>query len=556
MTQYASKIVDKKPRIKQSVWGDSVRFTLRTKTILISLLILLSVVFRYPTTPHEIGWDSFTVHLMANSISEFGYARWWLHPASIIGSYPYSGSPSAVPFLLAGISQCTGMDVELVILLYSIILGLFSVFAAYLMAGAIWDNDIFKFLTAFVFSTSSGIITFSTWTANARTLFVIMLPLFIYVLLKTRVFKVRCCILTFSILVLLLVTHHYIYLTIPIMLSYFVIITVYKVGERIKAIKIPENLANFAMFAGLLILFVLPFFTRTIMETDPEMRRSLGGRYTWIFYMIQTYTRYIGVLIVFSVSGYIYLVLKRNKKFGEWFLLICLVGLAPLLYTLTYMKWFVLSFTSLLISIAIINITTIGMQEQIHLTKRKYATTFVIILLLFSTIFAGYYQYLHFLNDPDPHTRYMEDKTYIGALWMKDAIDRDKNMVAARCYIPHRIFSISEVPTLTGVGVADLSYGFVDPDKLEVKQLYSYRSVEFYVHDPYRKVNYTMTDWYTDAIGRTDINDPHSWAYRLTSRFNISYCVENTDIPTTFARSVQQTKNNLYDNGKIRVWRL
>ena len=142
------------------------RFSPRTKAVLMGLLILLAVVFRYPTTPHEIGWDSFAVHLMANSVSEFGYAKWWLHPASIIGSYPYSGSASAVPFLLSGISQCTGMDTEVVILLYSIILGLFSVFAAYLMAGAIWNNDLFKFLTAFIFSASPGVITHSTWSIS------------------------------------------------------------------------------------------------------------------------------------------------------------------------------------------------------------------------------------------------------------------------------------------------------------------------------------------------------------------------------------------------------
>lgn len=533
------------------------RFLLRTKVILIGLLILLAVVFRYPTTPHEIGADSFAVHLMANSISEFGFAKWWIHPASIIGSYPYSTSPSAVPFFLSGISQCTGMDMESVILLYSMVLGLFSIFAAYLMAGAIWNNNIFKFVTAFAFSTLQGIVTFSTWTANARTLYIIMFPLFIYLLLRTRVFKVRFYIATFFILVLLLVTHNYIYLTIPIMLSYFIIVGVYKIGKHIELIKIPENLANFAMFAGLMIMFSVPFFVPTLMKTDPSLVRIGGDRYVlWILYMLESYTRYSGVLIVLSVSGYIYLLFKRNKKFGEWFLLLCLASLAPLVYTITYMKWFVLSFTSLLIGVSITNVATVGMQEQTHITKRKYATTFVVILLLFSTIFTGYYQYLHFLNDPDPRTRHMEDKTYIGALWMKDAIDKDKNMIVSSGYISHRIFSISEVPTLTGIDAADLAYGFVDPDKLEVKQSRSYLSTGFYVHNPYGVVNNTMTKWYTSEIAKTDINDRHSWAYRLTSRFDLSYCVEDMDFPTTFTRSLQQTKNNLYENGKIRVWRL
>ena len=533
------------------------RFPLRTKAILIGLLILLVVVFRYPTTPHEIGADSFAVHLMANSISEFGYAKWWIHPASIIGSYLYSTSPSAVPFFLSGISQCTGMDVESVILLYSMVLGLFSIFAAYLMAGAIWNNNIFKFVTAFVFSTLQGIVTFSTWTANARTLFIIMFPLFIYLLLRTRVCaKVRYYILTFFILVLLLVTHNYIYFTVPIMLSYLIIVGAHKIGKHIESIKISENSANFAMLAGLMIMISVPFFVPMLMKTDPSLVRIGGDRYVlWILYMLENYTRYTGVLIVLSVSGYIYLLLKRNKKFGEWFLLMCLAGLAPLVYTITYMKWFVLSFTSLLIGVAITNVATVGMQEQTHITKRKYATTFVVILLLFSTIFTGYYQFVHFLNDPDPRTRHMEDKTYIGALWMKDAIDKDKNMIA-ESYISHRVFSTSEVPTLTGVGAADLAYGFVYPNKLEIIQIHSPLSAAFYLQNPYKLVNQSSTAWSARAITSSNINDHRSWAYRLTPMFNLSYYVENKDIQTTFTWSVQLTKNNLYDNGKIRVWHL
>jgi len=531
------------------------QFLPRTKAILMGLLILLAVVLRYPTTPHEIGWDSFGMHLMANSLSEFGYAKWWIHPAAIIDSYPY-GSTSAVPFFISGISQCTGMNVELVILLYSMFLGLFCIFAAYLMAGAIWNNNIFKFLTAFVFSTSQGILTLSTWTANARTLFIIIFPLFIYLLLRTRVFKVRFCILTIFILLLLLVTHHYVYFTVPIMLAYFIIITVYKVGKHIESVKIPENLANFAMYAAFVIMFSVPFFARSLLESDPRMMQDVGDQYVlWIPYMLQNYTRYIGVLIVLSVSGYIYLLLKRNKKFGEWFLLLCLAGITPLVYTVTYMKWFVLSFTSLLIGVAITNVATVGMQEQTHITKRKYATTFVVILVLFSIIFTGYYQYLHSLNDPDPRTRYMEDKTYIGALWIKDAIDKDKNMIA-ETYISHRVFSISEVPTLTGIGGADLAYGFVDPNKLEIAQIHSPLSVAFYTHDPYKVLNHSDTAWYTRAITSSDINDHRSYAYRSTPKFNLSYYVENKDIQTPFTWSVQLTKNNLYDNGKIRVWHL
>jgi hypothetical protein len=516
--------------------------------VLLGLLIALNLILRSTTYPHEIGWDSFGVHTMANSISEFGYAKWWIHPASIIGTYPYSSSPSAVPFVLSGISQCTSMDTEKVILLYSMILDIFSIFAAYLMAGILWDNDIYKFLVALVFSTSQGIVTYSTWTANARTLFVIMLPLFIYLLLKTRTFKARCGILTFIILALLLVTHHYVYFTIPVVISFFIVAMFYTLGRHIKLIKIPENIANFAMLAGFLIMFSIPFFTRTLAESDPG--GMAGGRYTWLFYMMKGYMRYIGFLIIFVVSGYIYLIFKRNKRFEEWFLLMCLAGLAQFLYIITYMKWFIIPFISLLIGIALVNVAI----AKTHTKKRKNVPSLIVItILLLSVCFVGYYQYLHFLNDPDPNKRYMEERTYVGALWIKGSIDRDKNVIAGS-RIQNRLFAISKVPTLTGVGAPDLAYGFVDPDKLEVKQIHSYTSAEYYMHDPYTVVNHSYTGWYVSHILDSDINDRMSWANRLIPKFNLSYYAENKDIRKRLSLSVQQTKDCLYDNGKIRIW--
>jgi hypothetical protein len=525
-------------------------FSLRTKIILMCLLIGLNLILRYTMYPHEIGMDSFGVHLMANSISEFGHAKWWLHPASIIGSYPHSGSPSAVPFVLSGMSQCTSRDTERVILLYSMILGLFSIFTAYLMAGVFWDNDIFKFLVALVFSTSQGIVTFSTWTAHARTLFVILLPLFIYLLLKARTVKVRFSILTSIILVLLLVTHHYIYFTIPIAISFLIIAIFYKLGKHIKTIRIPENIANFALFAGFLIMFTIPFFTQTLALSDPGT--MTGGRYAWMFLMMESYTRYIGLFIVFVVSGYIYLVFKRDKRFEEWFLLLCLVGLAQFLYIITYMKWFIIPFISLLIGIALTNVAI----TKTHTQKSKIVPPLIVItILLLSVCFIGYYQYLHFLNDPDPNKRYMEERTYVGALWIKDNIAKTKKMTAEP-HIAIRIFSISEVPTLSGDGASDLAYGFVDPDKLVVEQIHSYTSVDYYMHDPYKAVNHSYTDWDVRAIARSDINDHGSWAYRLTSRYNLSYYAENLDASNMFTQSLQQTKDCLYDNGKIGIWDL
>lgn len=525
----------------------SMQFSLRTKVIFFGLLVILNLILIYPAVPHEIGWDSFRVHTMANSISTFGYAKWWLHPASIVGSYPYAISPSAVPFLLSGISQSSGMNMELSIRPYSMILGILGIFATYLIAGVIWNDELYKFLVAFLFSTSQGIATLSTWTVNARTLFILLLPLFIYLILKTRTFKVRFGVLTIIISGLLLATHHYIYFTIPIIASYFIVIIFYKLNKHIH-IKNHVYFANIAIIIAFFIMFIIPFFTRSFMECDPVMLRGGGGRYTWIFYMMIYYTRYIGFLIVFAISGYIYLSFKPKKTFEEWFLLLSLAGIAPFFYMITYAKWFILIFAFLLIGFVSKNITNLAIQNK------KYIS-YMILLLVLSVGFSGYYQFLHFLNEPDTNKRYMEESTYVGALWIKDYIDNDKRMFADPSNdFASRAFSISEVPTLIGSS-SDLAYGFINPKELEIQQLHSFLSLEFYTKDPYVTVNHTSTGLLVGRISNTNISSSSSWASRSITLFKISYYAENKYDKSTFGKSIQQTENEvIYDNGKMRVW--
>ena len=517
------------------------KFSKHTTYALVALLIVLNIIFRYPTTPHEIGWDSFSIHLLANSISEFGYAKWWIHPASIGGFYPYSYA-STVPFLLSGISQCTGIGMQWTIWLFCVLIGIFSASTAYLMAGAIKDDDVFKYVVALVYSTSTGILYFTTWTVSTRGLFIVLLPLFIYLLLKCRISIAKYNTLTLILFVVLLITHHLFYFIIPVVVSYLIVIIFYKLKMHVRFAKIPKNFVYFVLPACFLGMFAIPFFIHSFIGVE------LG--YVWQEIQFIEYARIIGFPVIFIIGGFSYLLLKPVKSFEEWFLLIVLLGLTPMLHIEIYTKWFFLAFACLLIGVALTNIVKTTIKK-----KKGVTSTIVVILLLSSISFAGYYQFVHFLNDPSPYTRHMEERTYVGALWIKDNIDKDKNMIVQH-YISHRVFSTSEVPTLTGIGAADLAYGFVDPNKLEITQIHSPLSAAFYLHDPYKLVNQSSTAWYDRAIASGDINDYRSWAYRSTHKFNLSYCVENKDLQTTFTRSVQRTKNNLYDNGKIRVWHL
>ena len=175
---------------------------------------------------------------MVNSLNEYGYARWILHPLSLFGNYPGSEC-SALQFLLSGIFQCTNLDMESVIFLYCIFIGCFSMFTAYIMASEIFDNDIFKLLTAFCLSTSPAILSYTTWTIPLRGLFIVFVPLLFYIMIKYLKAK-KYVLLFLPLLLLLFVTHHLSYFLIPSILIFIVLLISYKIYalKPIKAYKV------------------------------------------------------------------------------------------------------------------------------------------------------------------------------------------------------------------------------------------------------------------------------------------------------------------------------
>ena len=160
------------------------KLSIRVKILLFALLVLLVLILHYPMSFNEVGWDSFLYHILANSLSEFGYAKWWIHSLSVFGMYPYSVG-GALPFLLSGWSQTIGFSTDKIIFWFSLLIGILAIFTSYLFASTVFNDDIYKFIVAFGFSTSQSVLFYTTWTAGTRALFIIMLPLILYAVMKS-----------------------------------------------------------------------------------------------------------------------------------------------------------------------------------------------------------------------------------------------------------------------------------------------------------------------------------------------------------------------------------
>ena len=159
--------------------------TKTSRRLILTVLVAMafgSLAMRYPTG-HEVGVDSFAIHTMAESIVVTGDAAWILNPLSYFGLYPVS-YPSAGPFLLASLSLTTGIEIEGSILVSSLLLGVAGILTSYIMAREFRRSGSFALTVAFVYAFAPRFLASNLWQASTRNLFMALLPLFVWALLR------------------------------------------------------------------------------------------------------------------------------------------------------------------------------------------------------------------------------------------------------------------------------------------------------------------------------------------------------------------------------------
>lgn len=503
------------------------------KVILFTLLIILNIVLRIPSIPHEKGADSFAVHALANSITTFGQAKWWINWLSVFGLYPYS-SASAVPFSLSGIAQLTGLTglmMEKTILLYSIVLGLFSIFTAYTLAGVVYRDFLFKYLMALFFSAAQGTMTFSTWEISTRGPFLIFLPLFLFILLK-KIGYVRKAILLFALALFLYATHHYAHFLIPLTLLYITlkILSIFKLNlDKNRYINI-----NYLYLISVVFAFILPFFTRAIMAG--------GSRYAWVMDIITVNTRYVGPIIFFVAGGLIYAALKADKKIEEWYFLGVFMALIPFSYNLVYGQYILVLFLVFLITIAFRNLLNIK-------SKNKIISFFIVFSLILFVSFSAFYN--HERTGSSRSVWYMDEKVYTAGQWIDAHINKEKRVMAnTGGFYKLRLMALQNdrLPILQE-GVLGLVYEYVN---------------ESFINANLQKVPMTSSYFYFEGAYKITEGDPYRgstmrWFFqnkdigRIKKRYNMDFLIQS---PYAFQPIGLTDVNSevVYTNGIVKVY--
>ncbi|TQD27265.1 hypothetical protein [Methanolobus vulcani] len=520
----------------------------KTKVQLFLLLIVLNVILRMPIYFYEIGWDSFNIHILANAISYFGKANYWESVYSVFGFYPLSYA-SSLPFLISGLSQLSNLANYYSIFIISVFLGIFCIFSSYSMSTFIRKDYPFIFIFTLLFSISSGVLFLTTYTASTRGLFIAYIPLLIYSMIKISYdVKIKSMIIFIMLFVFLMSTHHLFFFTIPLIMSFIVANVLFWIKNSRHTYFFRGYSLEFIFMVLLLASIILPFLMHLFWSFDPTIQRlSIGGsKYAVLESVLYQYTRYIGVLIPFVVSGYIFVLLNKNKTTIDYFLLTIPILLLPFIYLPTYMEWFLLPIVTIYISIALSNICR-NMSYKLHF---NIFSIFIIFLLLSGSLFSSYYQFSHFESDD---SRIMKDSTYHTGVW----INRNVNgsFFYTNGLIALRVFSISQVSTLFGDSIG-LSYGYYNSTQDLNLSKNSPFSVSYYIDGPVVK---TPGAAYIEG----DINQLHlseynsKWGQYFISKYDITHVIQyKLGAQTTFMQSIYPVHNEIYDNGKISLWSL
>lgn len=510
--------------------------SIKKRIFLLFLLFILNIVVRIPSIPHEKGVDSFFIHLLANSLSLYGEARWWTNIYSIFGFFPFSYA-SAAPFSLSGIEQVANVNMEYSMLLYCVLLGLFSMFSMYVFAGTLYNNFLFKYIASMIFSLSQGVLLYTTWEVSQRGAFLVFLMFFLYLILNNKIYNVTKGFLLLILVVFLFATHHLAFFLVPMLMAYLCL-------HLVKVCNVIRLNGNFIYIYNVILItaFITPLFIELLIEGEL--------RYAWMIESFIGLARWIGPLIFITFGGIIYVLLKNNKSFEEWYILILLLIFTPLIYLDKYGKFLLIPLTIIFISTAFMNLIRLGIKH-----KRRLKI-FIVLILLLSVSYSSFFN--HIRTSDSSSYWYMSDEIFYIGNWAKNYVPEESHAIGPSAdntpasLNSKRFSAISEghfiIPTQ---GAVDLAYGLVNKSEINyVKN--SILSTDFYFEGPFTSQSeYSSMGKVNWILGQKNIEDPKIEG--MISNMSANYVFEDTDKACNIMPSVYNTKDRIYDSGSFRI---
>lgn len=564
---------------------------LKKELIILVLLLLFTVTLRLPVNSHAYGsTDSFFIMGLANSIVEFGEAKWIISLYSFAGLYPLSYA-SMAPFLFAGSSITAGIPIESSVLLSNIVLSILGTFSIYLLTKQITNNNYISFFAAFVFTVSPVFIFYTNWAATARGMFISIFPFFLLLLIRAR--HQKKYMLMAIITVVLLTTSHraFFFLAIPL-----VAFCISLVISRYEGFHKNGIITRLAYLTSMILLFLLQY--SSIIDSYSIGFMSASNHSTlenFIYAIANLYISYfgkMGILFVFAIPGF-YFLLRKAISFENSFLLLISLFSIPVVTERYYVPLFLAPFLSIIIGYGIygsyqILVDFLWNEKNYKLANYYYKGNFIVriygrIIQLFNSkknqLLFTYFFILILLISSIPISseinsrqyktgtnKPMLEETYQASLFVRSNID--STLVANNGYIGSQVQAISVKPLLPSniqlwYSPDQLIFDFEKPENIKatmlpVKQLIPPPDIWFKYSGPSNlKEDYQEIMYFDLTSGSAQKNiKKYNINYLLVDTTMTNYFVSYGVRQSQFVPSVIKTENLIYDSKSISIYRL
>tara|TARA_B100001250_G_scaffold414017_1_gene450252 strand:+ start:1400 stop:3040 length:1641 start_codon:yes stop_codon:yes gene_type:complete len=529
---------------------------------------LINIILRYPNTLHEVGVDSFQVHTLANSIIDYGESRWVIHPLSFIGIYPMS-QESGGPFVLATFSLLTGINMEYTILLVPIYLSIVALLSSFMFGRALYFNSLFACILAICYSSSRLFLGFTDWTFSTRGIFISMLPIFLYSVIRLWDTQIKISFKNIFLIIMLLfvlICVHKLFFFLSLFLITFLLLF-YIRGKSPKFFD--YNTSVFINSYLLLISIIFILVITGYLRFGEEQRGGVGYLDSTIldeeidFLFFQNtiplinlaiyYSNGIGFLSLFFPVGFFYLLYNKFYNITKEFTLIIFLLSVTFVMDVIYFRTFFTFILSLAVSIGIF-----ATYKHINYkSTTTFGSLFLFLIIFFFPILPEFVTFQEVekvgFDDNDINSAY-NTGIYI----------RHENEDTTLLFGDHsgRYTTAAYAGELTthDFNTDILIHETLPPEMLQIDYVYSFEALtkgekQIYIaRDWYVEGNYDPTNRQSEIEG--GIYDSPIISDYLLKPYDPKYFFQTNDYQSTFTESVNENAFKIFTNEIQSGWYL
>jgi len=331
------------------------KFSRKTVLLLLLTLILIAVALRYPLVEHErFQTDSYFIHYLAKSIGDEGFARWTFHPLSYVGYYPVS-YPSGMPFVLAELSELTGLSIELSVLVADMMLAALFALVVFCLSREFLERPEYALLAAFFASVGPRFVDTTYWDGSARGPVVVLMTLLVLLALRASSTHQNRLLFPAGLICFGCVSVHHMAVLIILYGSGFVLAVIglryvrMMRDTRIRRLAVASFLGACTLVAlGTLSYFGMLAVTLSKTFGDQGFFSTKSALLSTLLNMGVSYTHQIGFVLLLSIAG-LFIVLRRPLFTVRALFPICILLVSvPVLGSALYVSMLLAPFVSIL----------------------------------------------------------------------------------------------------------------------------------------------------------------------------------------------------------------